>query len=118
MSQEQGAVVSVLKDACAKDVFSGTGTPVHVGVVADANARLVLWTVEGTVCDGGVTDEAGFTWFQGDFRDINTASKQLRVLPAGGGDSISIRGSVYDRALLVSELVGNYRAAAGARVEA
>jgi len=96
-------------DALCGAALSREG-PHSVAAVADSSARLVLWVVDGTLCDGA-EQARGWGWFNTDASDdpvSSGGSGRMLVAPSYGGSIVG--GRVYNRALLVSELVGNFRA--------
>jgi len=71
----------------------------NVGVIIDGGPKLILFVINGALCDGG--DERQFGWGR-----YNPALREIN-----GVSDASVHGSVqevalYDRALRVSELVG------------
>jgi len=79
----------------------------HVVITVDGGPKIITFVVDGVLCDGG--DDRQFGW--GRF------SPTLRT--PGGADTLRIAPSVqslrvYNRPLLTSEAVGNFRAMAAA----
>jgi len=83
----------------------------HVAVIVDGGPRLILFLVDGRLCDGGEFRQFGWGRFSPHLRGV-IGSGRLRVAPTFFGDVATVR--VYDRALRVSEAVGNFRAGPGA----
>lgn len=82
-------------------------------VVLDSAARLATWVVDGVSCDGGAHATNGWQWFGTDPSNDPVAvggSDTLAIAPAYSGTILG--GAAYNSALLVSELVGNFRAGA------
>lgn len=87
-----------------------------VGFVVDAGPRILRVAVDGVLCDGGAPSATspplgapeghGFAFFNPLAGDIR-GSDQMRLAPTYGGDMVELQ--LYERALLTSELVGNYR---------
>lgn len=124
-----GTVTLVLKDGTGRnDVqwetdptcsarLKDAGAPRHLGVVVDAGPRIILFTVDGHLCDGGA-HVSGYT--------PSPSSKVPNGAPAGwslfstqlgavGGSTATVgtkvtKGRLYSRALYTTELVGNWRA--------
>lgn len=79
------------------------GTLHHVVAIVDGGPKLVLFVVDGRLCDGGDHRQFGWGRFSPNLRDVNGAG-QLTIGRA-------VRGlRVYGRALRVSEAIGNYKA--------
>jgi hypothetical protein len=95
---------------------SNTGSTVHqLGVIVDAAPGLVLFVVDGKLCDGGVAQKRGWAWLSDIARStdlssaagVNGAEVGCGAEGCYGGGIVG--GRVYRRALRVSELVSNYR---------
>jgi hypothetical protein len=79
-----------------------TETEHHIGLIADGGPRLLLWLVDGLLNDGGATRQFGWGRYRAGLPELNLAKARLH--PA-------VRNFYcYDRALRVSEMVGNSRA--------
>ncbi len=76
----------------------------HVTAIVDGGPKLILFLVDGVVCDGGVHRQFGWGRYSPTLRTPNGAAS-LRVDPER---VLSLR--LYGRALRVSEAVGNWRA--------
>jgi hypothetical protein len=83
------------------------GRPQHVGVVVDGAANVITWVVDGELLDGGSQRDFGWTFFSGNVGDVNGAD---RMTLANGLDGTLQRFRLYDRYLMTTELIGNYRA--------
>lgn len=79
----------------------------HVAVIVDAGPRLILFVVDGKLCDGGDFRQFGWGRFSPHLRSAN-GSGRLRVASTFFGEVAAVR--VYERALRVSEVIGNFRA--------
>ena len=71
----------------------------NVGIIVDGGPKLILFVINGVLCDGG--DERQFGWGR-----YNPALREIN-----GGTEAAVHASVqevalYDRALRVSELIG------------
>ncbi len=74
----------------------------HVGIIIDGGPKLILFVINGILCDGG--DERQFGWGRYDrtLRELNGASEaEVAACVA--------ELAIYDRALRVSEVVKNSR---------
>ncbi|MBI4977409.1 MAG: exo-alpha-sialidase [Spirochaetes bacterium] len=80
------------------------GVEHHVTVVVDGSAKIILFVVNGVLCDGGENRQFGWGRMYGGLLDVNAG--QLRT-PSFNGKVSVVR--FYDRALRVSEAIGNYR---------
>ena len=83
----------------------------HVVVIVDARPRLVLFVVDGKLCDGGSARQYGWLRYDAELGDV-TGSGRLRV-----GKRVA-RLRWYNRYLRVSEAVANYHAGGGAATRA
>lgn len=82
----------------------------HVTVIIDVGPRVILYVFDGRLQDGGEERQFGWGRLSSDLQGVNGA-REFRVSPDGG---ITIHGlRIYDRPLMVSEAVGNYRAETG-----
>jgi hypothetical protein len=89
--------------------------PHYVGFVVDAGPRILRVAVDGVLCDGGAPSTTprplgaasghGYAFF--DPIGAIRGSNKMDVSPTYGGELIELQ--LYERALLTSELVGNYR---------
>ncbi|MDH7568615.1 MAG: exo-alpha-sialidase, partial [Armatimonadota bacterium] len=75
----------------------------HVAVVVDGGPRIISYVVDGRFCDGGEFRQFGWGRFSPNLRGANGAQR-LRI----GAGVKALR--VYTRALMTSEVVGNFRA--------
>ena len=78
----------------------------HVGVIADGGPKMLLFVVDGKVCDGGPTTgwPNGFKMFDTHLGDVGEGVSAAKL-----GKPV-VQGRLYRRALYTSELVGNWRA--------
>jgi hypothetical protein len=104
-----GAARVVLNDGrtenawCSDPGLLASGALQHLTVIVDGGPKLILFLVDGALCDGGEHRQFGWGRFSPNLRDAH-GSGSLRI-----GDSV--RGlHVYARALRVSESIGNHRA--------
>lgn len=75
----------------------------HVVLIVDGGPKIILFVVDGVLCDGGEERQFGWGRFSPTLRAPNSAAS-LRLSPA----IQSLR--LYNRALRVSEAVGHFRA--------
>jgi len=87
------------------------GTWHHLVALVDGPAKIVSFVVDGQLGDGGRARPYGWARLPRDLRTIPTV-KTLRLAPALHGELGGVR--LYNRRLLVSEAVGNWRAGRGA----
>jgi hypothetical protein len=90
-------------------------TVAHAAVVIDAGPQMILFMVDGRLCDGGPTKDlpdsqkgmfsAGWHLMQFGLGDLSG------VASLGVGSAVQA-GAVYGRALYTTELIGAYRASA------
>jgi hypothetical protein len=106
-AEPDGSVKLFMSDGRTECVWSSdagalhASAATHVAVIVDGGPNVIVFVVNGKVCDGG--DERQFGWgrFSADFRGP-AGRADVRIHPALTG----LR--VYDRAVRVSEAVGNY----------
>ena len=72
-------------------------------IIVDGGPKLILYVVDGVLNDGGPHRQFGWGRFSPHLRDVN------------GDGAMRVRAGVkhlriYDRALRVSEAIGNFRA--------
>jgi len=79
----------------------------HIVAIVDGGPRVVAFVVDGKLCDGGKERPFGFGRFDAAFKDVH-GGPSLRLAPSLRGSLLQLR--LYDRALRVSEAIGNYRA--------
>jgi hypothetical protein len=79
------------------------GEDVHVVAIVDGGPSIISFVVNGMLCDGGEQRQFGWGRFTPNLYNV-TGGPRLRIGP-------SVRSlRIYDRALRVSEAVGNWRA--------
>jgi len=74
----------------------------HIGIIVDGGPKLILFVVDGRLCDGGTQRQFGWGRFSPNLYDAN-GSAVAQLGPSLNGEIESLR--IYDRALRVSELV-------------
>lgn len=87
---------------CDPDMLSA-GKLHHVVAIVDGGPKLILFVVDGMLCDGGEHRQFGWGRLSPNLRDVG-GGQELRI----GQGVRSLR--VYGRALRVSEAIGNRRA--------
>ena len=83
----------------------------HVAVIVDGGAKVITVVVDGEFCDGGTARKQGWHRFRADLGDVNGAG-QITVAPSFQGELKVVR--IWGRYLCTAEVVGNFRAGAGA----
>ena len=78
----------------------------HMSVIVDGGPKIILFVVDGILCDGGEERQFGWGRFNPYLHEINGAGNWNIGVDLMGGIS---RISIYNRALRVSEAIGNYR---------
>ena len=78
----------------------------HIVVIVDGGSKIISFVVDGVLCDGGSSRQFGWGRFSPNLRYAN-GSETLRIGPHLHGEVRSLR--IYDRYLLTSEAIGNYR---------
>ena len=86
--------------------------PHHLAIVLDAGPRLVMFLVDGVLCDGGVAQTRGWAWVEKLSGDLNQrpGAKGAELLVGNGYGGDVLGGRIYSRALRNSEVIGNFRA--------
>ena len=105
-----------------------TGKLHHLAVIVDGGPKLIIFVVDGVLCDGGDHRQFGWGRFNPNLRHVNNTSKNRVIAPGNQGGEEIIPSSddsdtqhviisplvrhvrVYDRALHTSEVIGNYKA--------
>ncbi len=85
--------------ACDPDLLK-PGEAHHIGVVVDGGPKVITFTVDGALCDGGEYRQFGWGRYNPNLRDVNGGEK----LRTGKGVTL-VR--IYGRSLMTSELIGN-----------
>ncbi len=75
----------------------------HIGLIVDGGPKLILWTVDGILNDGGATRQFGFGRFDAAIQNLDLSG--LKIDPRV--DQLHS----YTRPLRVSEMIGNSRSA-------
>lgn len=84
------------------------GTKHHVSVIVDGGPKVIVFVIDGTVNDGGTERQFGWSRFSPVTQDVHGA-EEARIGVGLQGTVHALR--VYDRALMVTEAIGNSRAA-------
>jgi len=79
----------------------------HLVAAVDGGPKIILFIVDGKLCDGGEYRQFGWGRFSPNFYDAN-GERELRIAPSVEGEVEGVR--IYGRCLRVSEAIGNYRA--------
>lgn len=80
----------------------------HVGIVIDGRAKIVSFVIDGYLNDGGPLRQFGWGRLPKELVNIN-GGMDVKVAPKLYYDGVIRSLRIYDRPLLISELVGNYR---------
>ncbi|RRB02153.1 sialidase family protein [Larkinella rosea] len=79
----------------------------HVSIIVDGGPHIISFVVDGNLNDGGDTRQFGWGRFNPYLKSAGGDSK-LRIGAPGNGQISQV--SIYNRALTVSEVIGNYNA--------
>jgi hypothetical protein len=79
----------------------------HIVAIVDGGPKIIAFVVNGQLCDGGEFRQFGWGRYNPHFQEAN-GSKTLRIGPDFHGEVHTVR--IYNRALRISEAIGNYRA--------
>jgi hypothetical protein len=109
----RGTIEIVLSDDMTKSVWDTdpgmieAGKRHHLGVVVDGGPNVISFITDGKFNDGGDFRPFGWGRFSPNLRRVDGASKLL-IAPSLRGSVESLR--IYNRYLLTSEVIGNWRA--------
>jgi hypothetical protein len=78
----------------------------HVAAIVDGGPKLILFVVDGALCDGGDFRQFGWGRFNPNYRGPQGGAT-LRIGPKLDGQVLGVR--LYGRALRTSEAIGNFR---------
>ena len=78
----------------------------HIVAIVDGGPKIIMFVVDGVLCDGGTARQYGWGRFASNLGNVN-GSPSMRIAPSMRGELNSLR--VYGRPLRVSEAVANYR---------
>ncbi|GAB4051803.1 LamG-like jellyroll fold domain-containing protein [Spirosoma litoris] len=92
--------------ACDEGVLA-ENKPHYVSIIVDGGPKIVAFVVDGILNDGGTSRQFGWGRFSPYLKSV-TGSSQLTLGKDFTGQLAEL--SVYDRALTISEAVGNYKA--------
>ena len=83
--------------------------PHHLGVVVDGGPKMISFSVDGKLCDGGPTPgwPNGHLLFDPRLGDVGSGVGEVTV-----ATEVVRGGRVYARSLYTGELIGNWRAGA------
>jgi hypothetical protein len=79
----------------------------HLAISVDGGPKVIVFLVDGRLCDGGEARQFGWGRCSPNLRDA-AGSRTLRIAPSLNGRMHSLR--IYHRCLRTSEAVGNWRA--------
>ncbi len=79
----------------------------HIGMIVDGGPNIITFIIDGKVNDGAAHRPFGWGRFSPNLRHVN-GSKTLLIAPNMDGQIKSLH--VYKRALMTTEMVGNYQA--------
>jgi hypothetical protein len=79
-------------------------------VVVDAPARLITFSIDGVVCDGGKELQWGFEWVPESMSDLGKNSHSSNFVLAKNYSGKVLGGGYWTRALMHTEIVGTWRA--------
>ncbi|AQQ71132.1 Neuraminidase (sialidase) [Limihaloglobus sulfuriphilus] len=79
----------------------------HVSIIIDGGPKVITFIIDGKFCDGGDDRQFGWGRFSPNLYDIN-GSDELTIGKDVDGSVKTVR--IYNRAIMSSEAVGNFRA--------
>jgi hypothetical protein len=77
----------------------------YMSVIVDGGPKIIMFVMDGILCDGGDDRQFGWGRFNPYLHEVNGAEKWIIGMEMKGEIS---RIGVYKRALKVSEAIGNY----------
>jgi len=80
--------------------------PHHIAVIVDHGPKLILFVIDGVLCDGGQGRQYGWGRYEGEFGRLNPAGR-IRLGPALSERCLKLR--IYSRALRISEAVACFQ---------
>lgn len=80
----------------------------HVSVIVDGGPRVIAFVVDGVLNDGGDTRQFGWGRFNPYLQSVSGASEMKIGSKVNG---VIQKVSIYDRAIKITEAIGNYNAA-------
>ncbi|NBO93120.1 MAG: hypothetical protein EBV06_12550 [Planctomycetia bacterium] len=89
-----------------EDIFQ-SGKTHHVVVTVDAGPRMIMFLVDGRLCDGAGQRQFGWGRYPAELRDVS-GTRKLLLGPSLQGNLLSVR--LYQRPLTTSEAVNHYHA--------
>ncbi len=79
----------------------------HISIIIDAGPKVIFFVIDGRFCDGGQYRQFGWGRFSSELYEIN-GSEVLTIGKDVEGSVATVR--IYDRAIMTTEAVGNFRA--------
>lgn len=79
----------------------------HISIIIDGGPKIISFIVDGKFCDGGDKRQFGWGRFSSELRQIN-GSEELIIGKDVDGSVTAVK--VYNRAIMATEAVGNFRA--------
>ena len=102
-----GTTANLTLDGKCASLVGGAAALHHVVFTIDAAAHIALAVVDGFVCDGGLDKWKGWTWISNKMSSV-TANDSFIWGGDYGGNLVG--GRWYNRAISVTESIGNQRA--------
>lgn len=88
---------------CDPDLLR-TGVTHHITAIVDSRPGVLMFVIDGQLCDGGKSRHQGWTWYDRELTDVTGSG----LISVGQSRSITIQNArIYTRALRVSEAVAN-----------
>jgi hypothetical protein len=118
LTTENGTIEIVLNDGRTENRWDcdpcliEANTLHHLVVTVDGGPKIITFVVDGKLCDGADHRQFGWGRFSPHLRDV-IGTNALRIGPDLKGQVKNLR--IYDRCVLTSEAIGNYRAGLGSR---
>jgi len=78
----------------------------HISIIVDGGPKIIIFVVDGILCDGGDQRQFGWGRFNKDMQKVGGG--EVKITQNTNMDIILLR--IYNRSLRVSEVVGNFQA--------
>ncbi|MEW6358565.1 MAG: LamG-like jellyroll fold domain-containing protein [Planctomycetota bacterium] len=109
----RGAVEIVLNDGRTENRWDcdpgmiESGRLHHIAVIVDGGPKIITFVIDGKLCDGGERRQFGWGRYSPNLRGVK-GGETLCIGPSLSGEIKRLR--IYNRALRVSEAIGNFQA--------
>lgn len=99
-----GQTASICRSDTGRIVY---GRNHHIAVIVDGGPGIISFVIDGVICDGGAEKQFGWGRFSKMMKDVNGADF---ITIDNTGVMYVNRLKIYGKALMVTDVIGNYRA--------